>query len=309
MARSIVSTQSIGLAAFSLLAIQLPLVNAVFLNSASDLPTNATPFDFIVVGSGPGGAVVASRLSENPQINVLLVEAGPSDEGVLEIEIPAFAATAPKTYEWNTTTVPVPSLNGRSVEFRRGHVLGGGSSINGLVYTRGSAELYDGWARMTGDNGWSWENIQRYIRKNEKWMHPNSRRNVSGEFNPAVHTFNGAVSASLGNEPDYLFDRLGLDSAKLQDEFTFNLDMNSGNALGLGFTQWTVGDGQRSSAATGYLNATVKARPNLTILVNTYVTRVLSDGTGKNIRKVEIGDRSTSTVDTVLSHNGWGKPK
>ncbi|TFK22283.1 aryl-alcohol oxidase [Coprinopsis marcescibilis] len=284
------------LVAAALLLARVPVARSIFLNDPSELSAR-TSFDFVVVGSGPGGATVASRLSENKQFNVLLIEAGPNDEGVLDIQVPAFQNAIPKTYEWNTSTIPIPSLDGRVIEFRRGHVLGGSSSVNGLVYTRGSAEDYNTWAKISGDNGWRWDKLQKYIKKNERFTPPNSGRNITGEFNPAVHGFSGAVSVSLGNDEPYLLDRLGLESVDLHEEFNFNLDMNSGNPIGLGWLQATVGNGERSSAATGYLNSTVRARPNLTILVNTYVTRVLSDGKGsKKICKVEIGNRATRSV-------------
>ncbi|TFK20469.1 aryl-alcohol oxidase [Coprinopsis marcescibilis] len=302
-----------------LLAIHIGTSVSVVLQNPSQLSSRAS-FDFIVVGSGPGGATVASRLSENHRFNVLLIEAGTDNEGVLDLQVPGFMLQIPKTYEWNTTTAPIASLGGRSIDFQRGHVLGGGSSVNGMAYTRGAADDYNRWARLTGDDGWRWNNLWKYIRKNERFTTAPNSRNVTGEFNPEFHGYSGTLQVSVQGAPHTLLDRLALESVQAQNEFSFNRDYNSGRPIGLGFLQTTIGNGERSSAATGYLNASVRARPNLTILLNTFVTRVLSAGRESKtnrINSIEIGNRAerrilrtiTANNEVILSAGVLGSPQ
>ncbi|TFK17364.1 pyranose dehydrogenase [Coprinopsis marcescibilis] len=273
-------------------------VTSVVLNDSSQLSPNAS-FDFIIVGSGPGGATVASRLSENPRFSVLLIEAGVDSEGIRDLHIPALHSSVAEVYIWNTTTAPIPSLNNRSVAFPRGYVLGGGSSVNGMVYTRGAASDYDDWAVITKDDGWRWKSLRKNIPRHEKWTLPVSGRNVTGEFDPQYHGFSGNVGVSLPELGHHVLDRVGLEAINEpnQTEFHYNQDMNSGNPIGLGWCQSTVLKGERSSAASSLLNKSARARPNLTILVNTYVTRVLLDENHRNrIRSVEIGSLADRRV-------------
>ncbi|KAF9447311.1 GMC oxidoreductase [Macrolepiota fuliginosa MF-IS2] len=260
-------------------------------------------WDFIVVGGGTAGSVLASRLTENPKFNVLVIEAGPTNEGVEESIIPGLASrTALSRYDWNFTTVPQQGLNGRSFTYKRGHLLGGSSSVNGMIYTRGPASDYDRLASVSGDGGWSWENIQSYLRKNEKLESPADNHDVKGEFDPAVHSSTGKVAVTLPNDLSPAVDAATLKASKeLGGDFQFNLDMNSGKPLGLCWLQSTIGhDATRSSSATSYLDSKTRARDNLHIVTDTFVTRVLktTETKGLTIRSVEI--RSSDTSDTVV---------
>ena len=124
-------------------------------------------FDYIIVGAGSAGCVLANRLSEDPMNSVLLVEAGGSDRNPL-FSIPLLAGVAywHKPSNWNYTTVPQPHLDGRRLQWPRGKVLGGSSSINGMLYVRGQGRDYDGWAQL-GNRGWSFEDVLPYFKKSE----------------------------------------------------------------------------------------------------------------------------------------------
>ncbi|KIK60427.1 hypothetical protein GYMLUDRAFT_43738 [Collybiopsis luxurians FD-317 M1] len=234
-----------------------------------------TEYDFVIIGGGPGGCVVANRLSENKHFKILLLEAGGPNEGILSIDIPFLSSTIPSRYEWNTTTVPQPGANNRSLAFPHAFVLGGSTAHNGMVYNRGPKDDWDRYARLTGDEGWSWDNIQPFIAKNERWTAPADHHDTSGQYDPSIHSTTGITSVSLTGFP-LPIDPLGLEASKeLGGIFAFNLDYNSGNPLGLSWTQFTIGNGTRSSAAASYLAPKFLQRPNLHVVVNARVSRVL----------------------------------
>ncbi|KAJ7148660.1 aryl-alcohol oxidase [Mycena crocata] len=244
--------------------------------SVSDLPTLA--YDFVIVGGGTAGNVVASRLSENPNFRVLVLEAGVSNEGVLDSIIPFFVGNllGPTIYEWNYTTTPQSGLNGRVLNYLRAHMLGGCSSHNGMFYTRGTAEDFDRYAKLTGDAGWSWDRVLPYFFKNEKWSPPADHHDTRGQFNPSVHSTQGRTSVSLSGFDWPIFYRNVMQTTKeLSDEFPFNIDMNSGTPLGLGWLQSTIGNGMRSSSATSYLTAEVIQRKNLHVLLHAQVSTLV----------------------------------
>ncbi|KAJ7653253.1 pyranose dehydrogenase [Mycena polygramma] len=244
----------------------------------ADLPGLA--YDFVIVGGGTAGNVVANRLTENPTFSVLVLEAGVSNEGVIDSIVPGFVEdllAEPNIYDWNYTTLPQPGLNGRNIAIQRAHILGGCSAHNGMIYTRGSAEDYDRFAAVTGDNGWSWNRLLPYFFKNEKWTEPVDHHETRGQFNPAVHSTKGINSVSLAGFQWPILSQHVIEATKeLPDEWPFNLDMNSGKPLGLGWLQSTIGGGERSTSATSYLGPEFIQRENLHVLLHAQVSKLVN---------------------------------
>ncbi|KAF7341726.1 GMC oxidoreductase [Mycena sanguinolenta] len=293
-----------------LLALSTTLCSGALLENVADLTKLNIKFDFIVVGGGTAGAVVANRLSEVSGFNVLVLEAGGSNAGVLDIIVPFYAprATPNTAQDWNYTTTAQTGLNGRSVAYNRGFVLGGSSSVNYMVYTRGSVDDFNRWATITGDQGWSWNNLFPYFKKNEDFS-----SNVPGHYNPAVHGTSGINTVTLAGYPTPI-DSMVIDTTSQLSGYPFNLDMNSGYPIGIGWGQATIKNGARSSSATSYLGSQFINRPNLYVLLNARVTRVLKTSTGA-VRTVEFMQNLngptynlTANKEVILSAGSIGSP-
>ncbi|KAJ6559888.1 hypothetical protein B0H19DRAFT_1069608 [Mycena capillaripes] len=297
------------------LALEATLCSAIILDNVADLKKLNLTFDFIVVGGGNAGNVVANRLSENPNDSILVLEAGGSDVDILNVQVPFFCprATPNTPQDWNYTTTPQLGLNGRSIAYNRGFVLGGSSSVNYMVYTRGSKEDFDRWANITGDDGWSWNNLLPYIKKNELFSPPSDHHNTTGEFDPAVHGSEGITTVSLAGFPSPIDSRV-IETTTQFEGYPFNLDMNSGYPLGIGWGQATIKNGSRSSSATSYLAPEFVARPNLHVLLHARVTRVLSTAINafRTVEFVQDLDGTpftlTATKEIILSAGSIGTP-
>ncbi|KAJ7471265.1 glucose dehydrogenase short protein [Mycena galericulata] len=305
----------------------------------SDLP--GLEYDFVIVGGGASGNVVANRLTENPNFSVLVLEAGVSlvfdlyplsfsrvslpdesgsNEGVLDSIVPGlFGAlfSGPNIYEWNYTTTPQIGLNNRSLAYPRAHILGGCTAHNAMIYTRGSAEDFDRYAAVTGDPGWSWDNLLPYFFKNEKWTEPADHHDTRGQFNASVHSFDGINSVSLNGYAWPIFDQHVLETTKeFSDEFPFNLDFNSGRMLGVGWLQSTIGGGERSTSATSYLAPKFAQRKNLNVLLNAQVSQLVNssqtdgDLTFGGVEFLQGGSLFTAkaTKEIILSAGSVGTP-
>ncbi|KAJ3934757.1 MAG: alcohol oxidase [Lentinula lateritia] len=267
------------------LTVLAPLCAAVVYDATFDALPLSTKHDYVIVGGGVAGSVVANRLTENSNVSVLLLEAGPFHKGVIETEVPFyFWLGIPSTYQWNYTTVPQSSANNRSIAYPRGHILGGSSAINGLVYDRAATSDFDKLANMSGDSGWAWESMLTYYEKLETFGPPSDGHNITGQFDPSVHGFSGPLGVSLPGYSQTL-DSLVLETLN-NDTFPYNQDSNSGNEIGFGWQVSTIHNGTRTTAATAYLADNYLARPNLDVVVNAFVTRVLASN-GSQIDTVE----------------------
>ncbi|MEP6785147.1 MAG: GMC family oxidoreductase N-terminal domain-containing protein [Sphingomonadales bacterium] len=259
-------------------------------------------FDFIVVGGGSAGCVLAARLSENPDATVLLLEAGPTDSNPY-IHMPAgFFELFRRThnpYAFNYATAPNASVHDRAMALRQGKVLGGGSSINAMVYTRGCADDYNRWAFEQGCDGWSFDDVLpafRAIENNEM-------------FADVYHGTEGPVGISNPISPNPL-SKVFIQACQ-QAGLPYNPDFNGRTQAGCGLYQLTQRDGRRSSSARAFLGS-AKGRKNLTIMTGAAAKRlVIRSGRAVGIvfdkdrrEQVAMADR-----EIVLSSGAIGSPK
>jgi 4-pyridoxate dehydrogenase len=222
----------------------------------------AETFDFIVVGAGSAGCVLANRLSEDRHASVLLLEAGGRDrDPFIHIPVGLGRLWQERLHDWGYRTEPQAHLGGRPVELPRGKVLGGCSSINALAYLRGDRGDYDRWARA-GASGWSYAEVLPYFKRAETWC--------GGE--DAYRGGSGPL-ATRWSDPDDPIVEAVLEAARLAG-YPLTEDINGGAGEGFARSQSTIARGRRASAANAYLRPAM-ARRNLTVRPASLATRIL----------------------------------
>jgi len=256
--------------------------------------------DYVIVGAGSAGCVLATRLTEDPNTSVILIEAGGKDHNPL-IHIPAgfFKMLDHDTLTWKYRAEPDPGTNGRAIVYTRGRVVGGSSSINGLIYIRGQPEDYDHWAQL-GNRGWSWDDCLPLFRAAEHWE--GQETEVRGKHGP-LHTANT--------------DRMPICEAVVESGkqlgLTYQADVNSvahGSVDTIGWCQQTRNGRRRASAARTYL-AQALSRPNLRLVTDAMVHRVIFEGkraAGVEFARGGVTQRATAGREVILSAGAIGSP-
>ncbi|HKR95959.1 MAG TPA: choline dehydrogenase [Candidatus Angelobacter sp.] len=255
-------------------------------------------YDYIIIGAGSAGCVLANRLSEDPKIKVLLLEAGGRDTRK-EIQIPvAFSKLFKTPCDWAYYTDPEAQLSNRSLYWPRGKVLGGSSSINAMIYIRGNRADYDGW-RDLGNPGWGYEDVLPYFKKSENQQHGAS----------AYHGAAGSLHVSDLRTINPLSEAFV--AAGQEAGFKRNHDFNGESQDGFGFYQVTQFNGKRHSAAAAFLHP-VMSRPNLTVRTDAHVFGIYFEGKRAAIVSFQQGGGSTqerAEREIILCGGAIGSPQ
>lgn len=256
-------------------------------------------FDYVVIGAGSGGCAVASRLSEDPEVRVCLLEAGKQDKSAF-IHAPAgtVAMMPVKFNNWAFKTVPQPGLNNRRGYQPRGKVIGGSSSTNAMMYVRGHARDYDHWASL-GNPGWAYKDILPLFKRSE------NNENHIDEY----HGSGGPLNVMNLQSPSGL-NQAFIEAAALNG-CPFNPDINGAEQFGACLTQVTQVNGERCSAAKAFITPNL-ARPNLTVMTQAHTTRVvIEDKRAVGVAIVQNGNERVVRVrrEVVLSSGAFGSPQ
>ena len=257
--------------------------------------------DYVIVGAGSAGCVLANRLTEDATTRVVLIEAGGRDWNPL-IHIPAgyMKLLDHPTLTWGFKAEADPGTNGRAINYPRGRVLGGSSSINGMIYVRGQPEDFDHWGQL-GNRGWTWDDVLPFFRKAENW---------EGKED-AVHGKGGPLFTSHGRDKPLLCQAAVEAGRQLGLEYREDVnDLPPGAGDGIGWVQQTRGGRRRASAARSYLRPVLK-RPNLQVITGALVHRVLFDGTravGVEYSRNGGTERVDAAGEVILAAGAIGSP-
>ncbi|MCX7889130.1 MAG: FAD-dependent oxidoreductase [Rhodobacteraceae bacterium] len=252
--------------------------------------------DYIIVGGGAAGAVIAARLTEDPSVSVILLEAGGRDRGVLFHWPAGFARMTKGVASWGWSTVPQRHMQDRVLWFTQARVIGGGSSINAQIYTRGNRRDYDAWAAEEGCTGWSFAEVLPYFRRAE------GNDTFAGTF----HGAEGPLGVSMPRAALPVCD--AFIRAGQGWGMPFNPDFNGPRQAGVGYYQLTQRAARRSSTATAYLRPAM-ARPGLKVRLDTQVARILVAG-GRATGVVTLGGEVLHAArEVVLCAGAIGSPR
>ena len=256
-------------------------------------------FDYIIVGAGTAGCVLANRLSANPKNSVLLLEAGGKDNYIW-IHVPVgylYCMGNPRT-DWGFKTSDQPGLNGRALNYPRGRVLGGCSSINGMIYMRGQARDYDGWRQM-GNQGWGWDDVLPYFKKSEDYYAgADDMHGAGGEWRVEEQRLTWEILDAYRDAAE----QAGID--KIED---FNRGDNEGSA----YFRVNQRGGWRWNTSKGFLRP-IKSRENLKVVTNAQVNRVLFEGKRAIGLDVDVRDKPTTfkaRAEVILTAGAVGSPQ
>src|SRR5690606_6401128 len=259
-------------------------------------------YDYVIVGAGSAGCVLANRLSADPGVRVLLLEAGGRDDWIW-IHIPAgylYCIGNPRT-DWMYRTQEEAGLNGRAIHYARGKVLGGCSSINGMIYMRGQARDYDEWARLTGDDSWSWDSVLPVFKSSEDhWRGGSSMHGAGGEWRVEKQRLRWDILEAF-------------EAAANQTGIPRTEDFNCGTNLGTGSFEVNQRRGVRLNASKAFLRPVMK-RPNLTVITGAHIEALQFDEadarrvTGVTFLAEGGARQATASVEVVLAAGALGSP-
>ena len=255
-------------------------------------------FDYIIVGGGSSGATLAGRLSSNPSVKVLLLEAGPSD-GSLKIKVPLGYGSLfyDQKFNWKYETEPEAELNGRKMYWPRGKVLGGSSAINAMVYVRGHQNDFKDWEKVAPS--WSWSNVEPLFKKIEAWKGKSSSARGSS----------GPVGVSNVERDVHPLTNKYLEAGQ-ELGFPLNGDYNGSHMEGVSVYQTTIANGLRVSSASAYISKRNSGR-NLRVITNAHVTKLIFDGRRAIGVCFSQGNRETTVLtdgEVILSAGALNSP-